>query len=104
MSSEMTEADVWGLADQFSARVHTLHELKELRTQVHNMRNTCGSCTAWMTNACPRERHDNRTGRKHGPSSMAIKCDSFSIAPVDAASVLKAEEKIASLRLRLRTI
>ena len=93
--------EVWDWAARFSDRVHTLDEIARLGKQVHNARNTCGSCTAWMTDACPRERHDNRTGRKQGPSSMAIKCDRFAISTADAASATKAEEKIAALRLRL---
>lgn len=94
--------EVWDWAARFSDRAHTLDELARLGKQVHNAKNTCGSCTAWMTDACPRERRDSRTGRKQGPSSMAIKCDRFSMAATDAASVAKAEEKIAALRLRLQ--
>lgn len=94
--------EVFDWAARFSDRVHTLDELKRLRTQVHNARSTCGSCAAWMTDACPREQHDNRTGRKQGPSSMAVKCDRFSMSAGSASSVVKAEEKIATLQLRLR--
>ena len=94
--------EVWDWAARFSDRAHTLDEIARLGKQAHNARNTCGSCTAWMTDACPRERHDNRTGRKQGPSSMAIKCDRFSMSASDAAGAAQAEEKIAALRLRLQ--
>lgn len=94
--------EVWDFAERLSGRVHTLDEIARLEKQVHNARNTCGSCTAWMTNGCPRENRDKRTGRKQGPSAMAIKCDRFSISASYAASAAKAEEKIAAMRRLLQ--
>ena len=93
---------VWDWAARFSDRGHTLDELVLLGKQVHNARNTCGSCKTWMTNACPQEWLDNRTGRKQGPSGMTIKCDRFAMSAVDVARVAKAEEKMAALKLRLQ--
>jgi hypothetical protein len=94
--------ELWDWAARFSDRAQTLYEITKLGKQVHNTRNTCGSCTAWMTDACPREKRDNRTGRKQGPSSMAIKCERFSMSARDEAGAAQAEEKIAALRLRLQ--
>lgn len=96
-----TKLDLWAWAERFSDRAHTMDELARLGRQVYDAHNTCGSCTAWMTKACPRERRD-RAGRKHGPSKSEIKCDRFAMSAVDAAFVAKAEEKMAALRLRLQ--
>lgn len=94
--------EVWDWADRLSARAHAVDELKRLRSQAYNARNTCGSCSAWMTSACPREVHDNRRGRSQGPSSMAIKCDRFSISSSSAKSAELAEAKIIELQRRLQ--
>lgn len=93
--------EIWDWADRLSDRVQIVDEIKRLRLQLHNARTTCGSCDMWMTKACPREVHDNRKGRSQGPSSMAIKCDRFSISRSSATSAIAAEEKIAELQRRL---
>ena len=93
----MEAQDVWDWADRLSDRVHRAEELQRLRTQVRNVQTTCGSCVFWMTDLCPRETHDNRTGRKHGPSMNAIKCDRFRMSGSDAANVERAQKRIAEL-------
>ena len=94
--------EVWDWAARFSDRTAALDELRRLRQQAHNARTTCGSCTQWMTDACPREQHDNRAGRKQGPSSMAIKCERFSMSAADAKSLEACEAKIAGVLQRLQ--
>lgn len=93
----MEAQDVWDWADRLSDRVHRAEELQRLRAQVRNAQTTCGSCVFWMTDSCPRETHDNRTGRKHGPSMGAIKCDRFRMSGSDAADVERAQKRIAEL-------
>ena len=94
--------EVWAWADRLSERVHLTDELRRAREQLHNTLNTCGSCASWMTRGCPRERHDNRTGRSAGPSCGAIKCNEFIMSPLNAMTVSLAEAKIAELRQRLQ--
>jgi hypothetical protein len=97
-----TERDVWAWADRLSERVHLIDELRRTRQQLHNTLNTCGSCSSWMTRGCPREVHDNRTGRSSGPSSGALKCVSFVISPLNERSVAPTEARIAELQQRLQ--
>ena len=94
--------EVWAWADRLSERVHLTDELRRAREQLHNTLNTCGSCASWMTRGCPRERHDNRTGRSAGPSCGAIKCNEFIMSPLNAMTVPLDEAKIAELRQRLQ--
>ena len=94
--------EVWEWADRLSERVHLTDELRRAREQLHNTLHTCGSCTRWMTRGCPRERHDNRTGRSVGPSSGAIKCGEFVMSPLNAKTAALAETKIAELKRRLQ--
>lgn len=98
----MTDADrVFAWADDLSKRVDATHELRQLRQQVHNAQTTCGSCQHWMTRGCPRELHDNRTGRSSGPSCGAVKCGQFAITPLSAREIVKAQERIDALRAKL---
>jgi hypothetical protein len=98
----VTDADrVFAWADDLSKRVDTTHELRQLRQQVHNAQTTCGSCQHWMTRDCPRESHDNRTGRSSGPSCGAVKCGQFTITPLSAREIVKAQERIDALRAKL---
>jgi hypothetical protein len=90
------------LADRLSERVHLADELQRAKLQLHNTLNTCGSCSSWMTRACPREQRDNRTGRSTGPSCAAIKCSAFVMSPLNAKTAALAEAKIAELRQRLQ--
>ncbi len=93
--------EVWDWAARLSDRVQAVDEIKRLRVQVNNALTTCGSCTMWMTKACPREVHCNKRGTSQGPSSMAIKCDRFSISNSSAKSAELGEAKIAQLQQRL---
>lgn len=92
---------VFDWAARFSDRVHAVAKLRDLRASVHRTQSTCGSCAIWMTNSCPRERHDNRTGRKHGPSCAEINCASFVMSAVAASGVAKDEAEIAAIKERL---
>jgi hypothetical protein len=94
--------EVWAWADRLSERVHLTDELQRAKLQLHNTLNTCGSCARWMTRDCPREKHDNRTGRSTGPSCAAIKCSAFVMIPLNAKTAALAETKIAELRQRLQ--
>lgn len=96
------EHDVWGWAERLSERVHLTDELRRARQQRHNTLNTCGSCAKWMTRGCPREQHDNRSGRSHGPSCGALKCGEFVMSASNAKSAALGEEKIAELEKRLQ--
>ena len=96
--------EIWDWAGKMSDRLHAMDELARLRIQAHNTRNTCGSCSAWMTSACPREVHDNRRGRSQGPSSMATKCDRFKISSADAKSAELADAKILALQQRMQAL
>ena len=93
----MEHQDVWDLAARLSDRMHAADKLRKRRQQVRNAQTTCGSCALWMTDACPREAHGNRTVRKYGPSMLAIKCDRFAMSSADAAMVVTAQKKIAAL-------
>lgn len=37
----------------------------------------CGDCAKWMKPTCPRERHNNLTGRSIGPASLDIACQNW---------------------------
>lgn len=94
--------EVLDWAARFSDRVHLADELQHAKLQLHNTLNTCGSCSSWMTRKCPREKHDNCTGRSAGPSCAAIKCSEFVMSTLNTKTVALAEAKIAELRQRLQ--
>lgn len=94
--------DPWSWADRLSERAHLADELRRAKEQLHSTLNTCGSCHSWMTRGCPRERHDNLTGRSAGASSGAIKCSAFVMSPLSAKTAALAEAAIAELRQRLQ--
>lgn len=98
----MNEFDrLWDSAARFDDRMQSLADLKSLETQVFTMKTTCGSCARWMTNGCPRERLNARTGRRSGPSSKANKCISFLMAREYITLIEKAEQKIQTIKKAL---
>lgn len=103
LPSEMSSdgREVWDWADRLSERVHLADERRRLAVQIHNAQTQCGNCTMWMTNACPRERHDNNKGHKVGPSSQSIKCDKFDMGQRRANDLVAAQAKLADMDKRL---
>lgn len=94
--------EVWDWAHKLSERVQLIDKLKRLRGQAHTVRNTCGSCTAWMTRDCPKEVHDNRSGRYNGPSSGATKCSRFSMSNTYSKMIERIDSEILSVELQLK--
>lgn len=94
--------EIWDWAARLGERVGLTDELRRTREQLYNIRNTCGSCSAWMTRSCPRERRDNRTGRSAGPSRSAIKCSEFVMSLLNARTAAQAEARIAELQQQLK--
>lgn len=99
MSSDGRE--VWDWADRLSAHTQLLHDRRVLSQQIHNTKTQCGSCSKWMTDACPRESQDNIRGHKIGPSCQAVKCDQFTMSPHDVKQLASAEERLAVMNAKL---
>lgn len=93
--------EVWDWAAKLSERVAKVDRLKELRAAIRDAEGTCGSCSAWMTDACPRERHDNRKGHKVGPSCKSPKCDKHSMEPWDAQRIEGLKTELAQIEAEL---
>lgn len=75
--------EVWDWALRLSEYTQRIQRARELRKAISDCENTCGSCTKWMTDACPRESRD-RLGRKvGGPSCNAVKCGQFVMQQYD---------------------
>lgn len=89
--------EIWDWADKLSARVQVVAEIKELTAQLHEMKTTCGSCSKWMTNICPRETR-NAKGHKFGPSCRTLKCGDFEIQQSSKNSIDAAELKLKQLQ------
>ncbi len=73
--------EVWDWADRFSDQVHKAYKIRELSADIRRATTECGNCTKWITSACPRERHNNTTGRKEGPSTRGAACVQFTLKP-----------------------
>ncbi|KAA9173024.1 hypothetical protein F3K36_16395 [Delftia sp. BR1] len=93
--------EIWDWAGRLSDRVHRTHEARQLRERISAMESECGSCSRWMTNSCPKEVHDNRKGRKVGPSSRAMKCQQFEMSSLTAGELEKAKAKLAQVEALL---
>ena len=101
----MNEFDrLWDSAARFGDRMQSLAGLKSLEIQVFTIKTTCGSCAHWMTNGCPREQLNERTGRRSGPSSKANKCTSFLMGRVYITLIEKAEQKIKAINKALMEV
>lgn len=89
--------EIWDWAAKLSAEVHRRDEIAKLRVQIRNAETQCGNCADWMTRACPREVHSNKTGRSTGPSSQSIKCQQFRMTAYGARELEAARTKLAAL-------
>ena len=89
--------EVWDWAARLSAHTQRLHRAREVWQAIQAGETTCGSCSKWMTDACPREVQDNRRGHKVGPSCKAVRCDQFVMNPSDAKRIAGLREEYASL-------
>lgn len=90
--------EIWDWAAKLGGWAERQQQKRDLRQKIVNMQNECGSCRHWMTRACPREKHNNQTGRSVGPSSRAMKCAEFSMNASDAAQLAKAQAKLEALQ------
>lgn len=72
--------EVWDWAKRMSHRMHLSQRAGDLRRSIADNASRCGSCQHWKLDSCPREKHDNRIGRKRGPSSGDYKCHLFVMA------------------------
>ena len=89
--------EIWDWAAKMGDFAHQQQKKRELRQQIAEIENTCGSCRLWMTSSCPRETHNNKTGRSQGPSMRAQKCGEFSMTKSDADLLEKGKAELASL-------
>jgi hypothetical protein len=85
--------EVWAWAERLSEHTQRLHRRREVNAAILEGETTCGSCSKWMTDACPREVQDNIRGMKRGPSCKSLKCGEFVMKRWDAdrLEALKAE-------------
>jgi hypothetical protein len=85
--------EVWDWAGRMSYHVQRLHRSREVWDAIVAGESQCGSCSKWMTGACPREVQDNRRGHTVGPSCKAMKCDQFAMNSYDRKRIdgLRAE-------------
>lgn len=88
---------VWAWAERFSDHVHRIHRARELAAAIYEGETTCGSCSKWMTDACPREIRDQRGTKVGGPSCKALKCNQFVMQQWDAKRIAGLREEYAAL-------
>lgn len=93
---------VFAWAARFSDLVHNTAALRDLERQIHEGRTTCGSCIKWMKRSCPRETHDNTTGRSRGPSCGAVKCGEFVMSPLSEELMRTHEAEADALRAKIK--
>lgn len=86
--------EIWDWAARLAAQAHRADEVRRITHQIKNAETQCGSCTHWMTRQCPREKHNNQTGRNTGPSSQSPKCDKFSMLPWQSKELEAAKTKL----------
>lgn len=89
--------EIWDWAARLSQATARAHRCRELSKAIREAENECGSCTKWMTDACPRERHDNKLGRKVGPSCKSLKCNEFVMKRWDADRIAGLKTELAQL-------
>jgi hypothetical protein len=93
--------ELWDWAARFSDYTQLLHRSHEVWNAIVAGENTCGSCSKWMTDACPREVQDNRRGHKVGPSCKAVKCNEFAMSQWDGKRIAGLREEYASIQKAL---
>ena len=94
--------EIWDWAGRLSEHTQLLHRRRELYEQIREAKPTCGSCTKWMTRACPAERHSNTTGRNTGPSCRTIKCAQFDMNSSAAKLVATGEAALLEVNAKLK--
>jgi hypothetical protein len=92
--------DVWDWAASVGDAMARIHRSREVWKAIVDGESQCGSCSKWMTGACPQERQDNRLGCKVGPSCQAIKCDQFAINAYDRRRIDGLRAEHASLNAK----
>ncbi len=93
--------EIWDWAARLSQRTGLLDRQATLVNDLFKLSRQCGSCRFWMTNDCSREVHDNRIGRKRGPSMGAPICQQFAISDSDAGLKARWEADLAEVRAQL---
>lgn len=93
--------EIWDWAARLSRRTGLLDRQATLVNDLFKLTRECGSCRFWMTSDCPREVHDNRIGRKRGPSMGAPICQKFAMSDSDARLKAKWEAELSDVRAQL---
>lgn len=83
--------NVFGAFDRAARR-------REIWQAIYEGENTCGSCSKWMTDACPREMRDLRGTKVGGPSCKASKCGEFAMTTFSANLIAELRAEYAQLR------
>lgn len=79
--------EIWDWAANLKNEIHRRDKVRRLHELIWGANNKCGSCRLWMTKQCPRETHDNRIGRRRGPSCDAPKCSAFVMTAHSAENI-----------------
>jgi hypothetical protein len=94
--------EVWDWAANLSDRVALVARHKEIRAAILDAESTCGSCSLWMTSACPREVHDNRKGHKVGPSCKSPKCAGHVMQSWDVQRIEGLKTELSQIETKLQ--
>lgn len=70
-------AEIWDWAIALSHWERRQEKIRQLRADIAFVR--CGSCQAWMTRGCPKERNVN--GYSRGPSMNEFPCGQYTEKP-----------------------
>jgi hypothetical protein len=92
--------EVFDWANRMSDHMQRVARSREVWKAIVDGESQCGSCSKWMTGACPPERQDNRLGCKVGPSCQAIKCDQFAMNAYDRKRIDGLRAEHASLNAK----
>lgn len=98
----MDISGIFDWAEALGKSVRLSNEISALREKIRIERDCCGSCIHWMTRACPREKHDNMTGRSRGPSMVSLKCGSFFMKPISATLIVELEKEIEEIKEQMK--
>lgn len=94
--------EIWEWASQLIRRISLTQKRRDLHDQIANVQNRCGSCAKWMIPQCPREKHDNRKGRRVGPHTNSFSCQQFEMDWKTEDLIKQWTNEIASIDEKLK--
>jgi len=93
--------EIWDWAAKLGQQTALLQKRRDLQKQISSVQGKCGSCTAWLTRACPRRTHSNKTGRNSDPGMNMPACHQFVMTQSSMDMIERWQHELAEVRAKL---